>query len=172
MLLLFIIGRLHDLTSSCSKLFEILHFSNSYAVSSIPKGRTYQEFEMREALLTTFLIRVIGGSCSFTWNFKIIKWKTEFDSCRSSFFPPFPNSEITGPYQFLLKTIWNPAFLNYLHRITCLKNKNIWKIWQYVSSTLPNKRHSSILQLHFKFSTYRRKGRNRFMQELLWSFWC
>ena len=38
------------------------------------------------------------------------------------------------PYQFLLKTISNIAFLKLLYWIICLKNKIIWNIWQEVSS--------------------------------------
>ena len=48
------------------------------------------------------LIRGIAGSYSFTLNLKNVKWKTEIDSCRSSFGPSFPNREITQPYQLLL----------------------------------------------------------------------
>ena len=47
-------------------------------------------------------MRGIPGSYRFTLNLKICKWKTEIDSCRSSFGPPFPNREIKGPYQLLL----------------------------------------------------------------------
>ena len=77
-------------TSSCSKLFEILLFLNSYTGLSVQTTRTSE---------------------NFTLNLKIIKWKTEIGSCRSSFGPSFPNWEITGPYQLLLKIIWNTAFL-------------------------------------------------------------
>ena len=50
-----------------------------------------------------YLIRGIAGFYSFFLNLKIIKWKEEICSCRSSFGPSFPNWEITGPYQLLLK---------------------------------------------------------------------
>ena len=53
-----------------------------------------------------------------------------------TFGPSFPDYEITGPYQFLLKIIWNPALPNYLHWIICSKNKNIWKIREEVSSSI------------------------------------
>ena len=60
MALLFLIGRLHNLTSFCS----------------------IWKTEIR-----------------FTLNFKNVKWKTEIDSCRSSFGRSFLNREITQPYQ-------------------------------------------------------------------------
>ena len=44
LVLLFLIGRLQDLTSSCSKLFEILHFLNSYMGLSVRKPRTFEQF--------------------------------------------------------------------------------------------------------------------------------
>ena len=58
-----------------------------------------------------YLIRGIAGPYSSTSTLKIIKWKTEIGSCRSSLGPSFPDWEITGPYQFVLKIIWNIAFL-------------------------------------------------------------
>ena len=58
-----------------------------------------------------YLIRDIPGSYSFTSNLVIIKVKAEIGSCRSFFGRSVANSEITGPYQFLLKIIWNIVFL-------------------------------------------------------------
>ena len=54
MAVLFLIGRLQDLTSSCSKLLEILLFLISCNRLSVPKRRTFQKFGMSSALSTPF----------------------------------------------------------------------------------------------------------------------
>ena len=59
-----------------------------------------------------YLIRGIPVSYSFTSNLVIIEGKAEIVSGRSFFGRSFANSENTGPYQFLLKFIWNTAFLS------------------------------------------------------------
>ena len=56
----------------------------------------------RKLFYLPHLIRGIAGAYRFFLNLKIIKWKTEIDSCRSSFRPSFPNRDITEPYQLLL----------------------------------------------------------------------
>ena len=53
MVLLFLIRKLQDLTSSCSKSLEILLLSDSYTRFSFPKRRTFENFGDSEALLTT-----------------------------------------------------------------------------------------------------------------------
>ena len=42
-----LIGGLEDLTISCSKLFEILLFSNGYTGLSVPKRRTFEKSGIR-----------------------------------------------------------------------------------------------------------------------------
>ena len=59
-----------------------------------------------------YLIRGIVGSYGSTSNLKVIKWKTDIGSFRSSFGPSFSNWEVPGPYSFLLQIIWNTAFPN------------------------------------------------------------
>ena len=44
LVLLFLIGRLQDLISSCSKLFEILLFLLSYTRLSVPETRALEKF--------------------------------------------------------------------------------------------------------------------------------
>ena len=53
LVLLLLIARLQDLTSSCANLCEILPFSNSYSGLSFPKTRTLERFCKIEALLTS-----------------------------------------------------------------------------------------------------------------------
>ena len=79
----------------------------------------------------------IAGSYSFTSNLKIIWWKTDIGSFRNSFGSSFVNWEVTGPHKFLIKVIWNIVFLSLLslcYTLICSNNKNIWKVWQEVSS--------------------------------------
>ena len=77
-------------------------FQKQKHLKNLARGKLFQQ---------PYLIRSIADSYRFTLNFKIFKWKTEIDSSRSSFHPSIPNWEITGPYQLLLKIIWNTAFL-------------------------------------------------------------
>ena len=58
-----------------------------------------------------YLIRGIPPSYSFPSNLVIFKGKAEIGLGRSTFGPSFANWEITGPYQFLLKTILNISFV-------------------------------------------------------------
>ena len=67
-----------------------------------------------KVFLLPYLLSGIARSYTFNKNLKIIKWKTYIGYCRSSFRHSFPNWEITGLYQFLFKSFWNTAFLNYL----------------------------------------------------------
>ena len=86
--------------------------------------------------LTTLSLK-IAGSYSFTSNLKIIWWKTDIGSFRNSFGSSFVNWEVTGPHKFLIKVIWNIVFLSLLslcYTLICSNNKNIWKVWQEVSS--------------------------------------
>ena len=53
LVLLFGIGSFQDVTSSCSKLFEILLFLSSYTGLCAPKTRTFEKFGKKYALLST-----------------------------------------------------------------------------------------------------------------------
>ena len=77
-------------------------FQKQKHLKNLARGKLFQQ---------PYLIRGIADFYRFTVTLKIFKWKIEIDSCRSSFHPSFPNWEITGPYQLLLKIIWNTAFL-------------------------------------------------------------
>ena len=111
---IFLIGTLEDLTSSYSKLIEILIFFKCYTGVSVPKTRILEIFGKEKALSST--------------------WKTVIRSCRSFCSPPFLNWEITGPYKFLLKINGNIDFLKMLHWIICSKNKNIGNFSEEVRS--------------------------------------
>ena len=90
---------------------------------------------------------------SFTSHLKIVL-KKDIGFYRSSFGPSF-KWEIIAPYHFLLQIFylkyytymhllnttiiefsWNIAFLKLLHWIICSENKNLWKTWQEVSSSI------------------------------------
>ena len=111
MVLLMLIGRLEDLTISYSKLFEILLFLISCTGLFVRKTRAFQKFGTKEGLLSLLLRIGIIGSYSCTSNLKVIKWKTEIGSCRSSLWPSCPNLEITGPYHSYLKLFEIMLFL-------------------------------------------------------------
>ena len=53
LVLLSLIQKLQEPTSFCSKLFEILLFSDSYPRLSVPKARKFEKLGMNKALLTT-----------------------------------------------------------------------------------------------------------------------
>ena len=81
-----------DLTSSCSKLFEILLFLNCYTGLSVPKTRRFEKIGKKKLFDSPYL-KNIDGPYSFTWNLKIIEWKTEIGACRSTFGASFLNWE-------------------------------------------------------------------------------
>ena len=49
----FLIGKLHDLTSSCSKIFKKLFFLKCYTALSIPKTRILETFGKKSDFLST-----------------------------------------------------------------------------------------------------------------------
>ena len=116
LVLLFLILQLQNLTSSSSKFFEILLFSDSYTYEILcSKNKKIWKICISYPLLMTWSHKrhCLYTSNSFTINLRIIKSKTKIGSCRSPFGPSFPNSncEIIESSQFPLKIIWNTAFL-------------------------------------------------------------
>ena len=53
--LVFVIGRVRDLASSCSKLFEISLFVMNYTLLPVPKLRTFENFGKKQALLPALI---------------------------------------------------------------------------------------------------------------------
>ena len=118
----------HDLTSSSLKVFEILHFSDSYTIFSSKNNKVW--YIWQEVRPFNYY-RGIAGSYRFTLNSKIIKGMTEIDSWRSSFHPSFPNREIRELYQLLLKMKDRNWFMKE-HLFTVLFL--IWRLSDLISS--------------------------------------
>ena len=75
MALLLLIGRLQDLNSSCSKLFEILLFLLSYTDYLFQKQEHLKNLARSKLFYLPYLIRGTAGSYSFTFKFKNYQMK-------------------------------------------------------------------------------------------------
>ena len=113
---LFLIGKLQDVTCSCSKLFKKVIFLKGGTALSVSKTAISEKFGKK-------------------WDFTSI-WKTKVVPTEAPLFLIF----LIGNLHYLTsssrKIIFKTTFLKLSHWIICSKNKNIRNISQKVSSLI------------------------------------